>query len=49
MRRAKMELPVMVITARDALADRVAGLDSGADDYPSSLSTSTSCSRGSAR
>ena len=33
MRRAKMELPVMVITARDALADRVAGLDSGADDY----------------
>jgi two-component system, OmpR family, response regulator QseB len=33
LRRAKMELPVVVITARDALADRVAGLDSGADDY----------------
>ena len=32
-RRAGLELPVVVITARDALADRVAGLDSGADDY----------------
>ena len=26
-------LPVLVLTARDALADRVAGLDAGADDY----------------
>jgi two-component system response regulator QseB len=26
-------LPVLVITARDAVADRVAGLDAGADDY----------------
>lgn len=25
--------PVIVLTARDALADRVAGLDAGADDY----------------
>ena len=25
--------PVMVVTARDALADKVAGLDAGADDY----------------
>ena len=25
--------PVMMLTARDAIADRVAGLDSGADDY----------------
>jgi len=25
--------PVLIITARDAVADRVAGLDSGADDY----------------
>jgi DNA-binding response OmpR family regulator len=25
--------PVLVLTARDALEDRVAGLDSGADDY----------------
>lgn len=33
LRRSKVELPVLVITARDSLADRVAGLDSGADDY----------------
>lgn len=26
-------LPVMLLTARDELADRVAGLDAGADDY----------------
>lgn len=26
-------LPVLVLTARDAMADRVAGLDAGADDY----------------
>jgi len=26
-------LPVLIITARDAVADRVAGLDAGADDY----------------
>jgi len=25
--------PVLILTARDALADRVAGLDAGADDY----------------
>jgi DNA-binding response OmpR family regulator len=33
LRRAKVEVPVLVITARDALADRVTGLDNGADDY----------------
>ena len=27
------ETPVIVVTARDALADKVAGLDAGADDY----------------
>lgn len=32
-RRADTGLPVLVMTARDALADRVSGLDSGADDY----------------
>src|ERR671915_1627011 len=33
LRRAGNTLPVVVITARDAVADRVAGLDHGADDY----------------
>ena len=28
-----MSLPVLIITARDAVADRVAGLDAGGDDY----------------
>jgi two-component system, OmpR family, response regulator QseB len=32
--RAKGEsVPVLIITARDAVADRIAGLDAGADDY----------------
>jgi len=33
LRRDGSSLPVMIITARDALDDRVAGLDLGADDY----------------
>ncbi|MDE2578530.1 MAG: response regulator transcription factor [Hyphomicrobiales bacterium] len=32
-RRGGVETPVLVITARDGLDDRVAGLDLGADDY----------------
>jgi two-component system, OmpR family, response regulator QseB len=28
-----LELPVLIITARDAVSDRVQGLDAGADDY----------------
>ena len=28
-----VEVPVLIITARDAVSDRVAGLDAGADDY----------------
>jgi two-component system response regulator QseB len=32
LRRSGSRLPVVIITARDAVADRVAGLDSGADD-----------------
>lgn len=33
LRRKGFTNPVMVLTARDAVADRVAGLDVGADDY----------------
>jgi two-component system, OmpR family, response regulator QseB len=33
LRQDNKALPVLVLTARDALADRVQGLDSGADDY----------------
>ncbi|MDR2112478.1 MAG: response regulator [Candidatus Accumulibacter sp.] len=32
-RRRGVSLPVLVITARDSVADRVKGLDAGADDY----------------
>lgn len=33
LRRRRSGLPVLVLTARDTLEDRVAGLDAGADDY----------------
>ncbi len=33
MQQSGMVLPVLVLTARDAVADRVAALDAGADDY----------------
>ena len=33
MRRQKKLTPVMMLTARDAVKDRVRGLDTGADDY----------------
>jgi two-component system response regulator QseB len=33
LRRDGATLPVLILTARDALADKVAGLDAGADDY----------------
>ena len=33
LRRSGSSVPVVIITARDAVADRVAGLDHGADDY----------------
>ena len=33
LRRAANPIPVLVITARDAVADRIKGLDTGADDY----------------
>jgi two-component system OmpR family response regulator len=33
LRRRGLRTPVLMVTARDAVDDRVAGLDSGADDY----------------
>ncbi|MEX1230621.1 MAG: response regulator transcription factor [Planctomycetaceae bacterium] len=33
LRESGFEKPVLVLTARDSIDDRVAGLDSGADDY----------------
>ncbi|MBI2960206.1 MAG: response regulator [Betaproteobacteria bacterium] len=32
-RRGGGKLPILIITARDSVADRIAGLDAGADDY----------------
>ena len=31
--RAQSDVPILLLTARDAVMDRVAGLDAGADDY----------------
>jgi DNA-binding response OmpR family regulator len=33
MRSAGLDVPVIMVTARDAVEDRIAGLDDGADDY----------------
>jgi len=33
MRRHKLRVPVLMLTARDTVADKVEGLDRGADDY----------------
>ena len=33
LRRAKVGTPVLLLTARDAVEDKVQGLDAGADDY----------------
>jgi len=33
LRRQDVQTPVLILTAKDAVADRVKGLDSGADDY----------------
>jgi two-component system, OmpR family, response regulator QseB len=32
-RARKLDVPVLIITARDTVRDRIAGLDAGADDY----------------
>lgn len=44
LRAAGSDVPILILTARDAVDDRVSGLDSGADDYlvkPFSLSELT--------
>lgn len=33
MRQEKLSIPVLILTARDTLEDRISGLDTGADDY----------------
>jgi DNA-binding response OmpR family regulator len=33
MRQEGMNIPILMLTARDSIGDRVSGLDSGADDY----------------
>lgn len=33
LRKAKNPIPIIIITARDAVEDRIKGLDGGADDY----------------
>jgi DNA-binding response OmpR family regulator len=33
LRQRKVQTPILMLTARDAVADRVRGLDAGADDY----------------
>jgi two-component system OmpR family response regulator len=33
LRQERMRAPVLMLTARDAVADRIAGLEGGADDY----------------
>ena len=33
LRKAGHDVPILVLTARDAVGDRVEGLDAGADDY----------------
>jgi DNA-binding response OmpR family regulator len=33
LREGRVETPILMLTARDAVDDRVAGLDAGADDY----------------
>ena len=33
LRSERKQTPVLILTARDAVTDRIAGLDSGADDY----------------
>ena len=49
LRRREIATPILMLTARDTVDDRVAGLDSGADDYLAKPFAFASCWRGSAR
>ena len=49
MRSAGHDLPILVLTARDAVGDRVEGLDAGADDYLTKPFALPSCWPGCAR
>jgi two-component system OmpR family response regulator len=52
LRRLQMTAPILLLTAKDAVEDRVAGLDAGADDYlikPFSLAELTARLRALAR
>ncbi|SFF90476.1 two-component system, OmpR family, response regulator TctD [Novosphingobium sp. CF614] len=33
LRRRELQIPILILTARDAVSDRIEGLDRGADDY----------------
>ncbi|MGH2548205.1 MAG: response regulator, partial [Thermomicrobiales bacterium] len=33
LRKQRVQTPILLLTAKDAISDRVAGLDAGADDY----------------
>jgi hypothetical protein len=48
-RKRGVQTPVLVLTAKDTVEDRVLGLDCGADDYLVNPSALPSCWRGSGR
>ena len=48
-RRSGVQIPILVLTARDAISSRVRALEEGADDYLLKPSRSKSSSRVSAR
>lgn len=45
LRRKSVSTPVLLLTARDAVPDKITGLDSGADDYMTKPFSPPSCWR----